>query len=83
MQCLGNIELIVGEKRGSKKTFAGNKGEKNLGINEFPPHLSLFISNTLKYTELGVVNMLYITHCFQTIIYEMGNFLAIGTGEPV
>lgn len=38
--CIGNIELIVGEKNGPKKTFAGNKGEKNLGINKFPSHLS-------------------------------------------
>lgn len=38
--CIGNTELIVGEKSGPKKTLAGNNGDKNLGINEFPSHLS-------------------------------------------
>ena len=74
---------IVGEKSGSKKIFAGNKGEKNLGINEFPSHLSFFIPNTLKYTKLSVMAMLYITYYFQTIIYEMGKFLPVGTGAWV
>ena len=72
---------IVGEKSGSKKIFAGNKGEKNIGIKEFPSHLSFFISNTLKYTKLSVMDMLYITYYFQTIVYEMGKFLPVGTGE--
>ena len=72
---------IVGEKSGSKKIFAGNKGEKNIGINEFPSHLSFFISNTLKYTKLSVMDMLYITYYFQTIVYEMGKILPIGTAE--
>lgn len=74
---------IVGEKSGSKKIFAGNKGEKNIGINEFPSHLSFFISNTLKYTKLSVMDMLYITYYFQTIVYEMGKILPIGTAEWV
>lgn len=33
--CMGNTELLVDEKSGSKETLAGNKEEKNLGINEY------------------------------------------------
>lgn len=33
--CVGNTELLVDEKSGSKETLVSNKGEKNLGINEY------------------------------------------------
>lgn len=33
--CVGNIELLVDEKSGSKETLASNKVEKNLGINKY------------------------------------------------
>lgn len=34
-ECVGNTELLVDEKSGSKETLAGNKEEKNLGINKY------------------------------------------------
>lgn len=48
-----------------------------------------FYFKHIRNTELGTVNMLYITHYCNTVyyttqyfpIYEVGNFLSTGTGE--